>query len=81
MKGWPNTAGMNAQLAELEAALAEKDFLADFKSAMRGERTCAIDTFETQRLTREMRSVTGENGAPNSHQQPALDAERLFLPK
>lgn len=52
----------DAQLAELEAALAEKDFLADFKSAMRGERTCALDTFETQRLTREMRSVTGENG-------------------
>jgi len=51
-----------AQLAELEAALAEKDFLADFKSAMRGERSCAIDTFETQRLTREMRSDIGENG-------------------
>jgi len=48
----------DAQLAELEAGLAEQDFLADFKSAMRGERNCAIDTFETQRLTREMKSFT-----------------------
>ena len=52
----------DAQLADLEAALAEKDFLADFRSAMRGERSCAIDTFETQRLTREMKSDLPEEG-------------------
>ena len=52
----------DAQLAELEAVLAEQDFLADFKSAMRGERTCAIQEFETERLTREMRAVGGEVG-------------------
>ena len=51
-----------AQLAELEAALGAQDFLADFKTAMRGERTCAIAAFETQRLTREMRSFGGEQG-------------------
>ena len=48
----------DAQLAELETALAAQDFLADFQLAMRGERTCAIESFETQRLTREMRSET-----------------------
>jgi len=52
----------DAQLAELEAELAKKDFLADFKSAMRGERSCAIDAVETQRLTRKMKSDIGENG-------------------
>ncbi len=52
-----------AQLAELETALAAEDFLADFKHAMRGERTCAIATFETQRLTREMKSFAVQNGA------------------
>ncbi len=53
----------DAQLAELEAALATQDFLADFQLAMRGERTCAIDEFETQRLTREIKFSTWENDA------------------
>ena len=52
----------DTQLADLEAALAEKDYLADFQLAMRGERTCAIYTFETQRRTREMKSYAAENG-------------------
>jgi len=43
----------DAQLSELEAALAKEDFLADYKTAMRGERTCGIDAFERMRLTRE----------------------------
>jgi hypothetical protein len=46
----------DAQLTELENALAAEDFLRDFEFALRGERTCAIDTFERQRLTRQMES-------------------------
>ncbi len=53
----------DAQLASLEAALAEKDYLADFQFAMRGERACAIATFELQRRTREMKSSGEQNGA------------------
>ena len=50
----------DAQLAELETALGKKDFLADFEFSMRGERTCAIYTFEMQRRTREMKSYSGD---------------------
>jgi hypothetical protein len=46
----------DAQLAELEAALAQKDFLANYKTAMRGERTCSIAYLETARRTRRMES-------------------------
>jgi hypothetical protein len=49
----------DAQLADLEAALGEKDYLADFQFSMRGERTCAIYTFELQRRTREMINYSG----------------------
>ena len=53
----------DSQLADLETALAAKDYLADFQFAMRGERTCAIATFENWRLTGEMKSVAeGRNG-------------------
>ncbi|MBW8864331.1 MAG: hypothetical protein JF609_05290, partial [Verrucomicrobia bacterium] len=53
----------DAQLADLETALAAKDYLADFQFAMRGERTCAIATFENWRRTHEMKSVAeGRNG-------------------
>jgi hypothetical protein len=45
------------QLAELERELAKQDFLADYQSAMRGERVCAIASFEAQRITREYRTV------------------------
>lgn len=51
------------QLAELEDALAKKDFLADLEIAMRGERNCAIDAFEKQRLTRQIQTVVQENGS------------------
>lgn len=50
----------DAQLAEFEAALGEKDYLADFQFSMRGERTCAIYTFEMWRRTREMKNYSGD---------------------
>ena len=50
----------DTQLADLETALGEKDYLADFQFSMRGERTCAIYTFELQRRTREMKSYSGD---------------------
>ena len=52
----------DAQLADLEATLAAKDYLADFEFALRGERTCAIYSFETQRRTREMKSDSPGEG-------------------
>ena len=52
----------DAQLTELEAALGEKDFLADFAFSLRGERTCAIYTFEIQRRTGEMVSSFMKDG-------------------
>jgi hypothetical protein len=53
----------DAQLAELENALAAKDFLADYQKAMRGERAYAWETLENQRLTRKMEQyvVDGTN--------------------
>jgi hypothetical protein len=51
----------DAQLADLETTLAAPNFLADFELAMRGERTCGISWFETQRLTREMKSTAFDN--------------------
>ena len=52
----------DAQLVELEHALAAKDFLADYQRAMRGERTFAIDFFENQRITGEYKMVVFNNG-------------------
>jgi hypothetical protein len=43
----------DAQLAELEQALAAKDFLADYQFATHGERVFAIATLENQRITRQ----------------------------
>ena len=43
------------QLAALETELANEDFLADCKLALRGEKIFAIQSFEKQRITREMR--------------------------
>jgi tetratricopeptide (TPR) repeat protein len=48
------------QLAELEQRLAKVDFLADFQTAMRGERACAIESFENQRRTREIIEPQGD---------------------
>ena len=50
----------DAQLADLESALGEKDFLADFQFSMSGERACAIHTFELQRRAREMKRYAGD---------------------
>jgi hypothetical protein len=47
----------DAQLAELEQVLAGQDFLADYKFAMKGEEIFAIDSFEKQRVTRQMKVV------------------------
>ena len=52
----------DAQLMELEQVLAKQDYLADFEFAMRGEKIIAIDTFEKQRVTREMKSVDDSGG-------------------
>jgi hypothetical protein len=52
----------DAQLASLETALAGEDFLADFQLAMRGERTCAIQSFENQRLTHQIKFYTEQDG-------------------
>ncbi len=51
----------DAQLAELEALLARSDYLADFQTSMRGERSCAINAFEKLRITRQSVS-TGPMG-------------------
>lgn len=49
----------DAQLADLEAALGKKDYLADCQFSMRGERTCAISAIEVMRRTREIITYTG----------------------
>ena len=52
----------DAQLAELESALAQEDVLANFAAAMEGEKLAAISAFEKQRLTREMKNVDDSSG-------------------
>lgn len=42
------------QLAVLETILGGEDFLSDYELAMRGERNCAISTYENMRRTGEM---------------------------
>jgi hypothetical protein len=54
----------DAQLAGLESALAQKDFLADYQFAMRGERTFAIDAIENQRITRQIKTMAEVGGKP-----------------
>ena len=53
----------DAQLMELEQALAKEDYLADYQFTMRGEKLFAIDTLERQRVTREIKSVEYQNGS------------------
>jgi hypothetical protein len=48
------------QLAALDTALAKEDFLADYELGMRGERNCAILTYENIRRTGEM-IVSGDD--------------------
>jgi hypothetical protein len=52
----------DAQLDELEQVLAKQDYLADFEFAMRGEKITAIETFEKQRVTREMKYDDDSSG-------------------
>ncbi len=52
----------NAQLAELEQVLAKQDYLADFEFAMKGEKMTAIETFEKQRITRELKQWVENSG-------------------
>ena len=51
----------DAQLEDLESALAERDFLADYQTAMAGERAFAIETEENRRITREYQTVVDES--------------------
>jgi hypothetical protein len=50
----------DTQLAELQNALAAKDFLADHQRAMQGERTFAIQSMEARRITRELKNVVSD---------------------
>lgn len=50
------------QLVELDRQLAQLDFLADYRFAMRGERAFAIDSLERQRITREQKIVDDSSG-------------------
>jgi hypothetical protein len=52
----------DAQLMELEQLLATEDFLADYQFTMNSEKIFAIDTFEKQRITREMKFVDDSSG-------------------
>jgi hypothetical protein len=52
----------DAQLMELERALAKQDFLADFQLAMKGEKIFAIQSIEKQRITREYKTVDDRSG-------------------
>ena len=54
----------DSQLAELERALAAKDFLADYHFAMRGEQTFAIDAIENQRVSGEYKTMEFTDGKP-----------------
>jgi len=55
------------QLVALEMELGKLDYLADYESAMRGERAFAIASFENQRRTREMISSTGGTNGPTTN--------------
>jgi hypothetical protein len=61
----------DAQLAELEQALAALDFLADYEFAMRGERACSIAAVEHLRHTRNFRALSGGFDESSSDQSAA----------
>ena len=65
-EGLAQNSWSDAQLAELEQALAAKDALADFQLAMRGERAFAIATLENQRITGKDEQMSIENGKPST---------------
>jgi hypothetical protein len=64
----------DSQLAELEGTLAKQDYLADFEFAMQGEKITAIETFEKQRVNREMKYVDDSSGT----NQIVTDSFRLM---
>lgn len=51
------------QLIDLQNELAKLDFLADYQTAMQGEKMCGIEAFENQRITRQMQTYVQESGA------------------
>ncbi|HTX21471.1 MAG TPA: hypothetical protein VMD27_06410 [Candidatus Aquilonibacter sp.] len=53
------------QLAALETELGKMDFLADWESAMRGERVFAIASLENQRRTRKIISYADQRAVTN----------------
>ncbi len=50
----------DAQLASLDQSLAARDFLADYQTAMRGERAFAHESLENLRLTRDYQTQVAE---------------------
>lgn len=52
----------DAQLAELEKEIAAKDFLADYRKAMRGELGFALASLENERRTREYKTIEDSSG-------------------
>jgi hypothetical protein len=56
-EGWTGHHWTDEQLAGISAELAKLDFLADYQSAMRGERAFAIQSFENRRITRILRTI------------------------
>ena len=56
----------DAQLNELELALSQEDFLADFEFSMKGEKVFAIQSIEKQKITREMISYSDLGTVTNS---------------
>jgi hypothetical protein len=52
----------DAQLLELEQALAKLDFLADFQHAMQGEKVFAIQAIEKERITHEYKTEEVSSG-------------------
>ena len=56
----------DAQLAELENALVARDFLADYQTAMAGERAFANETEENRRITREYETIVDHTPGKSS---------------
>jgi hypothetical protein len=52
----------DAQLLELEQALAKQDFLADFERAMQGEKVFAIQAIEKERITQKYKTEEVSSG-------------------
>jgi hypothetical protein len=59
-EGTINHEWTDQQLAQIDSELAKLDFLADYQYAVRGERVCAIQSFENQRLTRKYEFVDND---------------------